>query len=145
VATKMGAAKPAGHWSIALCHPIPLSCVLVLAINDHWLKGSGFFPSWLTGKISDLAGLFFFPALLVTLYLGCLTLVRRSPSFPKWLVAVSVLITGLVFSAVNCWPAFNDLLASISIFKVMDPSDLFALPVLGFAWLWLESRRAEAT
>ena len=29
----------------------------VLVANDHFLKGSGLLPGWLTGKLSDLAGL----------------------------------------------------------------------------------------
>jgi len=40
---------------------LPLAAVLVLAVNDHVLKGSGLLPDMVTGKLSDVAGLFFFP------------------------------------------------------------------------------------
>jgi len=51
-----------GHRDLA--HPLPLLAVVVLCLNDHFLKGSGLLPGWLTGKLSDFAGLFFFPILL---------------------------------------------------------------------------------
>ncbi|MEA2581878.1 MAG: hypothetical protein QOE83_2770 [Actinomycetota bacterium] len=37
-----------------LAHPIFLASVATLAINDHVLKGH--YPSWWTGKLSDIAG-----------------------------------------------------------------------------------------
>ena len=30
---------------------------VTLVCNDWWLKGAGLLPGWLTGKLSDLAGL----------------------------------------------------------------------------------------
>ena len=36
----------------------------VLAINDHWLKGAGAIEV-ITGKLSDVAGLFFFVAFVL--------------------------------------------------------------------------------
>jgi hypothetical protein len=135
-------AEKSPHWSSPLCHVLPLSAVLLLAVNDHWLKGSGVLPGWLAGKISDAAGLFFFPALLVTIYMGFRTLAGRRARWSRWPAVVSVLVTGLIFTAANCWTAFNELLASLSMCKVMDPSDLLTLPVLVLAWIWLESRRA---
>lgn len=53
-------ALPAGE----LLHPAPLAAVVVLALNDHLLKGAGVLPGWMTGKISDVAGYFFFPLML---------------------------------------------------------------------------------
>ncbi|MFZ9889678.1 MAG: hypothetical protein ACO3JL_19455, partial [Myxococcota bacterium] len=55
-----------------LLRPWPMTALLVLAINDHALKGAGVLPSWVVGKLSDFAGLVFFPLLLVTLWnLAC--------------------------------------------------------------------------
>lgn len=50
-----------------LLHPLFLSALVLLVINDHWLKGSGILPSWLTGKLSDFAGLIVAPVVLVSL------------------------------------------------------------------------------
>ncbi len=36
----------------------------VLLVNDHVLKGGGWLPGWLTGKLSDFAGLLVLPLLL---------------------------------------------------------------------------------
>ena len=47
-----------------LLHPIAVLAVAVLVINDHVLKGLA--PGLLTGKLSDLAGLLFFPLLLAS-------------------------------------------------------------------------------
>lgn len=44
-----------------LAHPLSLLAVGLLLLNDHLLKHIA--PSVLTGKLSDFAGLFFFPFL----------------------------------------------------------------------------------
>src|SRR3972149_6580371 len=46
----------------ALGPPASLGAVALLLLNDHFLKQA--YPSILTGKLSDFAGLFFFPFLL---------------------------------------------------------------------------------
>lgn len=45
-----------------LLHPVLLIAIGTLVINDHLLKQS--WPSLLTGKLSDVAGLSFFPAVV---------------------------------------------------------------------------------
>lgn len=40
-------------------NPIPALAVIGMALNDHWWKRV--YPSWLTGKISDFLGVFYFP------------------------------------------------------------------------------------
>ena len=47
-------------------HPVPLSAVILLAFNDHYLKRHH--PFFLTGKLSDFAGIFFFPLFLCALF-----------------------------------------------------------------------------
>jgi hypothetical protein len=52
-----------------MLHPAMLLAVAVLALNDHWLKGrfgTGPTAGMVTGKASDVAGLAFFPALVVS-------------------------------------------------------------------------------
>jgi hypothetical protein len=39
--------------------PLVMASIVVLLVNDHLLKAAA--PSWVTGKLSDFAGLFFFP------------------------------------------------------------------------------------
>ena len=66
------------HTSLhCLIHPATLLCIGLLVLNDHLFKAVA--PSWSTGKLSDLAGLFFFPFLLAAA-LGILfePLCRRS-------------------------------------------------------------------
>ena len=46
-----------------LLHPLILAGITLLVVNDHLLKAA--FPGLVTGKLSDVAGLLFFPALLV--------------------------------------------------------------------------------
>ena len=42
-----------------LQHPVTWLSIALLVVNDHILKVV--YPSWITGKLSDFAGLFFFP------------------------------------------------------------------------------------
>lgn len=44
---------------------VALVAVAILALNDHWFKHA--YPGWLTGKLSDVAGMVFFPLLLRSL------------------------------------------------------------------------------
>src|SRR5262245_49551402 len=52
----------------ALLHPLWVFSLGVLLLNDHYLKGSGVLPGWLTGKLSDFAGLVVAPVLLAALF-----------------------------------------------------------------------------
>jgi hypothetical protein len=113
-----------------------------MALNDHWLKESGLLPALLSGKLSDLAGLFFFPALCLAVLQGLFALVGvRLPRPERWALAIIALI-GLGFGAANLWPAFNQWLGSWWGHKTMDPTDLWTLPVLVLSWLWL--RRSDS-
>ena len=48
-----------GRW---LGHPATVIALLVLVVNDHVLKAA--YPGWVTGKLSDAAGLVLAPPLL---------------------------------------------------------------------------------
>ena len=67
-----------------ILHPLCLLSVFLLGLNDHYLKWEH--PSYLTGKLSDFAGLVFFPLLLEY------GLKNRT---------ASVFITGIVFTLVK--------------------------------------------
>src|SRR4051812_3923935 len=103
--------SPARAWSSDLVHPAPLAAVLVLAVNDHLLKGSGLLPGWLTGKLSDFAGLFFFPVLLAAVVRGAHRIVaRRDLRDRRDLVAIAAsaaIATGAVFTLLKLSAPFN--------------------------------------
>ena len=51
-----------GDW---LLHPVPLVAIAVLGLNDRVWKAA--YANDLTGKLSDVAGMLFFPWLLLAL------------------------------------------------------------------------------
>jgi len=112
-----------------LTHPLSAMAVLTLVVNDHLLKGNA--PPWLTGKLSDFAGLFFFPFLLA-LVAG---LVRIPRAF-----RFGVLITALAFTVLKTSPAIAG--GTRALFPwgsrvVVDPTDLIALVSLFLAsFMW---------
>jgi hypothetical protein len=83
-----------------LLHPCLLAAVVVLGLNDHLLKQS--YPCLITGKLSDVAGLIFFPAFLQ----GLIEIVMRRPRWrgsQKLLIATTV-ATAAVFACVKALP-----------------------------------------
>jgi hypothetical protein len=145
----------------ALLGTIPLLSVGVLVLNDHGLKF--WFPSVLTGKISDFAGLIFFPLLLRSF--GEL-FAHASGSRRLQAAAVSLRVTGVccvvtaaVFVLVKTWypasEAYRDGLGAIrsalrSLFDAgasfrrasltADWTDLIALPSTYLSY-WCAERR----
>jgi hypothetical protein len=130
-----------------LLHPAAIAAVALLVVNDHLLKAA--WPGPLTGKLSDLAGLAFFPLLLVALWELAL---RRQRS--TTVLAGAVVATGATFASVQLWEPAAEVYrwglgimqwpaqAGFSIISgasvggprpvmlVMDPADLLALPAL---------------
>jgi hypothetical protein len=140
-------ALPAGEF----LQPIPLLAVALLALNDWYLKSAA--PSALTGKLSDVAGLVFFPLLLTALWdvalLGLFRLgLKVDFTLRRRKLAMAVLGTLALFSALKLSPdaaeLFESLLGSARIRAqvVSDPTDLWALPALLVAvWLGLREIR----
>jgi len=101
--------------------------LLLLALNDHYFKWQ--FSNWLTGKISDFAGLLILPMFLLFL-------------FPKRTRAVPV-ISGLLFIfwklpvSENVINIYNQI-APIPMVRTVDYSDLTALTVLPFSHLLIQ-------
>jgi hypothetical protein len=136
-------ALPAGE----MLHLAPLAAVLVLAVNDHILKGSGLVPGWLTGKLSDVAGVFFFPLLatatLDTIALGVARLsgARLDFSLRRWKLAAALAVTAAAFTALELSEAFGAAwVATLGRIgfpstTTRDPTDLVALVMLVPAWL----------
>lgn len=132
-----------------LLHPGALVAVGVLVLNDHFLKAA--FPGFVTGKLSDFAGLAFFPLFLQAgmEWLG-------APVSRRVLLA-SCVATAAVFAGVKTVPVMHTAyevglgllqlpfraLAGGSGGRValqMDATDLIALPAVGLAWWWGRDR-----
>ncbi|MFG3437714.1 hypothetical protein ACGF0J_10785 [Nonomuraea sp. NPDC047897] len=113
-----------------LCHPATVVATVVLLLNDHLLKHAH--PGFVTGKLSDVAGLVVAPALVA------LVLARRAD-------LAATLTTGALFTLVKTTETGAQaashlwtLLAGPS--RVLaDPTDLLALPALALAW-WVRGR-----
>jgi hypothetical protein len=136
-----------------LVRPWPVVALVVLAANDHVLKGAGLLPTWLTGKLSDFAGLLFFPLLLVTLLNlafdgvgGVLRRPLRQASASSLQLVVACLFTGAFFSAVQIHEPVAELYArataalafwstSTTAEVTMDPTDIAAVPMVVVAFV----------
>lgn len=76
----------------ALLHPVTLAALTTLVLNDHVLKWT--WPGWITGKLSDVAGLILVPIVLAAV----LRVTRRDH------LVVCALIPALLFAAVKIDP-----------------------------------------
>jgi len=111
-----------------LLRPGSLAAVAGLALNDHVLKGAGLLPGWITGKLSDVAGLYLFPLVLAALADTAARVLHRTFS-QRHLAGLASGATALVFGAVKLWPAANAALARVIGPIALDPTDLLALPM----------------
>ena len=134
-------ARPALEPTRALTHPLWWGALFVLVANDHLLKGSGILHPFVTGKLSDVAGMMVAPVVL------CALLGLRS-RFTWVLAHVAV---GAVFAILNLLPqaahAWSEAFASLGLpFRVWaDPTDLLALPALAVAYVTFTKARAVAS
>ncbi|WP_342380007.1 hypothetical protein NVS55_10625 [Myxococcus stipitatus] len=146
----MDAPKPVA--GSALLHPLVSLAVGVLLLNDHVFKAC--WPSWWTGKLSDVAGLAFFPLLLQASWEHAEAMARRSVRPSRGVLLACVLLTGVCFAATKLspvagnvwqwalgglqWPlhalravtAGNMAPAVRPVAHTLDPTDLFTLPAL---------------
>jgi len=101
--------------------PLFIFSLVLLILNDFMLKAT--FHNTLTGKLSDFCGLFIFP-------------IFWSAVFPKrklWVFVLSAIL--FVFWKSEFASGIIELLNPIfNIQRVVDPTDLIALPVLLLAW-----------
>ncbi|HTJ81179.1 MAG TPA: hypothetical protein VL400_05625 [Polyangiaceae bacterium] len=114
----------------ALLHPLWIASLALLLLNDHVLKGAGIVPAWLTGKLSDFAGLVMAPPLFAAM-LRVRT--RRG-------LALATLAVGVVFAALELSGTLTA--AAEAVYRAVgltwkswsDPTDLLALTMLPVAY-----------
>jgi len=135
---------PAGEF----LHPLPLLALGLLAVNDHVLKYWLVVPRWLTGKLSDFAGLFYFPLLLTACW-GCLRWIaagqsRGTTSLPLRPLELGLAVGGTAvgYGLLKTSPAVAAVVCGAvrwvsgrPLSPVVDPTDLAALVMLPLAWL----------
>jgi cysteine-rich repeat protein len=103
-----------------------LLSLAVLAANDHVFKGSGLLPGWLTGKLSDVAGMFVAGPLLAVLVRARS---RRTLAAAHVATGVGFVIAELVPEAARRLDALYAV-AGYSWHATRDVTDLLVLPLL---------------
>ena len=121
-----------------ITHPWSLLGMFLLGLNDHYLKWEH--PSYLTGKLSDVAAMLFFPLLLEY------ALRSRVLSVAVTAVAFALIKTTVfgndLYNAVYGW--LYDLLGWGPLTPlVMDPEDCLALIALYVPLRMIPRRRKE--
>ncbi len=127
----------------AFRHPLIISSILILLLNDHVLKHLS--PSWFTGKLSDFSGLFFFPFLVALFLFELIRHLRIFDNFNsnQWLL-IGFGICAILFSTLKTVPFINHfainslgVLLQTPVQIILDPTDLVALGMFLPAWfLW---------
>jgi MFS superfamily sulfate permease-like transporter len=137
-----------------IVHPIALLAMATTWCNDRYLKHVH--PGWVTGKLSDLAGLAFFPFWAI----GCIELLlllcgRRRLARTRSMLVV-VVATAFLFSGIKLSPAasryyehfiarirsvgLSTSVPNVQVSNAVDLTDLIALPALGLG-LWVVHKR----
>jgi hypothetical protein len=145
-----------------LLHPVAVAAVALLVVNDHLLKSA--WPGFLTGKLSDAAGLIVVPLVLLGCWEVARWLIGRWTGPSRRALPVAVAITAVAFFLVKATDAgasafgwllsFGQWLPAWLIGLVSghesqmgepapitnDATDLIAMPLLLVA-TWIGSRR----
>lgn len=85
-------------------HPVVVASIAVLALNDHVWKRA--LPGLLTGKLSDVAGLVFFPALLAAAW-GLANARKASAGNALAVLVTASIATAAVFALVKTYAPAN--------------------------------------
>jgi hypothetical protein len=134
----------------AFRHPLILASILALLLNDHLLKSA--FPSPLTGKLSDFAGLFFFPFLLGVIFQESAQVFRRTRARSMPCLLAALLVSAALFAGLKTLPGVNAAVSALferglglRLQAALDPTDLLALcMVWPAARLWQRIERNAA-
>lgn len=86
----------------SLCHPLALASLALLLFNDHYLKQA--WPSALSGKLSDLAGVFLTPLVLFAAYeLARPATLRADPRRENRVLGCLAIATAIGFALPELW------------------------------------------
>jgi hypothetical protein len=138
-------------------HPVVFGALVVLVVNDRWLKTA--WPGYVTGKLSDVAGLVLLPVGLLSLlevgrWAGGRTLAWRRDA----VVLVTLCVVGFVF--VKCTAAGHDAYAwSVGALRwpvhgggavrpiavARDVGDLVALLIVPLPFVLIRARTRSAS
>lgn len=119
-----------------LQHPTTWVSIAVLLINDHILKN--LCPSFLTGKLSDFSGLFFFPFIVA---LGLSLILARFKLTAKTIGIIAFASVGIWFILIKTVQPINSLTTQMTLLFgfpsrfILDPTDVVAVPIMFPAWL----------
>lgn len=127
-----------------LQHPLSLLSIALLLLNDHVFKTVS--PSWLTGKLSDFAGLFFFPFIVAAVLS---VLLSKFNFTPRVVGQTSFALVAIWFLLLKTFPSVNSLTTQFASSLVgyqtrfsLDWTDLIGLIAMLPAWrLWNQSRQ----
>ena len=127
-----------------LCDKLILSSIVVTGFNDSYLKYSAL-AGPVTGKLSDVCGLFFFPFFLYSLIeLG---FPLRTSRLRICVFTGLCFLTGGFFGALQlssdcvAFYKWSHELLDVTVRVTQDPTDLFALPVLFLSILHFKKLR----
>jgi hypothetical protein len=131
----------------ALSHPITLAAVGVLLLNDHVLRR--WWPSWMTGKLGDVAWLAFFPLIMALAF--ALIVPARVKARDQVVAGLAFGFTALLFALGKTVPAVHALIVAVmgAILRMppslrLDPTDLLTLPALWIGWrVWHDQWHAD--
>jgi len=133
--------KSAARSLSKLAHPFFILALGMILLNAIILQP--FFPSWLTGKLSDLAWMIVLPVAAASL----LGLIWRGPE--KLIFWIPTAVIAVSFALLKTLPLANGFIRAVFLilFRVplklrLDPSDLLALiGVFLAAWVWGQNFR----
>lgn len=107
-----------------LLHPLFILSISLLLVNDFSLKYQ--YHNWLTGKLSDFAGLFAISIFFFSIF----------PKYKKEIIiTVALFFIWWKSPLSNSFIIFCDNRLSLPITRIIDFSDLYALALLPFSLL----------
>ena len=126
---RKGAAAAGRTPGDLLLHPVALVALVLVIFNDRVLKVR--YPSELSGKLSDFAGLVFFPLFLVATIEGARWLRRRTGwELTSRSVVVAVVVVGTAFVAIKVSHPAGEVYRTV-MGMVLYPLDLLSSVIAG--------------
>jgi len=122
-----------------LLHPYFILSLLILIINDHYLKAN--YPSFITGKLSDFAGLFVFT---IFIFAMAYSFFSRKSHLIYLHISVAVFFTLWKLAPVEIFLNWLNETTSLTMpTRVKDSTDLLSLVILLFSFMFITSELKE--